>query len=161
VRRLNPLATVVKAESVVSVESPGEIQGKRVLAIEDGPTLTHGDMSFGAGVVAARRNGASVVVDPRPWATASLREIYEKYSVGPVLPAMGYSPAQIADLESTINAAEADLVLIATPIDLRKLLRIDKPALRVAYELREIGSPNLDEVLAPVIQRANAASPRT
>ncbi|MGH2820122.1 MAG: cyclic 2,3-diphosphoglycerate synthase [Actinomycetota bacterium] len=161
VKRLNPLATVVKAESVVSVESPGEIQGKRVLAIEDGPTLTHGDMSFGAGVVAARRNGASVVVDPRPWATAGLREIYEKYSVGPVLPAMGYSPAQIADLESTINAADADMVLIATPIDLRKLLRIDKPALRVAYELREIGSPNLDEVLAPIIHRANAASPRS
>ena len=147
---VNPLATVIRAESAVEVEDPGSIKGKRVLAIEDGPTLTHGDMTYGAGVVAARRNGAAEVVDPRPWATESLREVYAKYAVGPVLPAMGYSPGQIADLETTINAAEVDVVLIATPIDLRKLLRIDRPALRVSYELEEVGSPTLEDVLRPV-----------
>jgi predicted GTPase len=146
----------VRAESVVSVDHPEEIAGKRVLVIEDGPTLTHGDMTYGAGVVAARRNGAAEIVDPRPWATASLREIYARYPVGPLLPAMGYRPEQIADLETTINAADVDLVLIATPIDLRKLLRIDRPALRVAYELAEIGVPTIEDVLAPIIARANA-----
>lgn len=151
IQTVNPLATVIRAESVVSVEDSDSIAGKRVLAIEDGPTLTHGNMSYGAGVVAARRFGAAEVVDPRPWATASLAEVYDKYEVGPVVPAMGYSPQQIADLEATINGAEVDLVLIATPIDLRKLLRIDRPALRVSYELSEVGSPNMEEVLAPLI----------
>lgn len=150
IQTVNPLATVIRAESVVTVEDSASIAGKRVLAIEDGPTLTHGNMSYGAGVVAARRFGAAEVVDPRPWATASLGEVYDKYRVGPVLPAMGYSPQQIADLETTINTADVDLVLIATPIDLRKLLRIDRPALRVSYELSEVGSPNMEEVLAPL-----------
>jgi predicted GTPase len=151
IARSNSSAAVVLAESVVSVEDGEEIRGKRVLVIEDGPTLTHGDMSYGAGVVAAKRNDAAVIVDPRPWATPALRDIYERYAVGPVLPAMGYTPEQIADLESTINAADCDLVLVATPIDLRRLIRIDRPALRVSYELKEVGSPALEDVLVPVI----------
>jgi predicted GTPase len=153
IARSNPSAAVVLAESVVSVEDGEEIQGKRVLVIEDGPTLTHGEMSYGAGVVAAKRNQAAEIVDPRRWATAALREIYERHAVGPILPAMGYSPEQIADLESTINAADCDLVLVATPIDLRRLIRIDRPALRVSYELKEVGSPTLEAVLEPVIRR--------
>jgi predicted GTPase len=157
---LNPLAAVVRAESVVSVEKPELIAGTRVLVIEDGPTLTHGDMTFGAGVVAARRNGAAEIVDPRPWATASLKEIYARYPVGPLLPAMGYRPEQIADLETTINATDADLVLIATPIDLRKLLRIDRPALRVSYDLAEIGVPTIEDVVAPVVARSGAGPRR-
>ena len=153
---LNPLAAVVRAESVVSVESPDLIAGRRVLVIEDGPTLTHGDMTFGAGVVAAKRNGAAEIVDPRPWATAGLKEIYARYPVGPLIPAMGYRPEQIADLETTINATDADLVLIATPIDLRKLLRIDRPALRVSYDLAEIGVPTIEDVVASVVARSSA-----
>jgi predicted GTPase len=153
IARSNPTAAVVLAESVVSVEDGEQIRGKRVLVIEDGPTLTHGEMSFGAGVVAAKRHGASEIVDPRRWATPSLVETYERYAIGPVLPAMGYSPEQIADLESTINATDCDLVLVATPIDLRRLIRIDRPALRVSYELKEVGSPTLEYVLAPVMRR--------
>jgi predicted GTPase len=153
IARSNSSAAVVLAESVVSVEEGEEIRGKRVLVIEDGPTLTHGEMSYGAGVVAAKRHGAMEIVDPRRWAAPSLREVYEKYPVGPVLPTMGYSPEQIADLEATINAAECDLVLVATPIDLRRLIRIDRPALRVSYELKELRSPTLEDVLAPVIRR--------
>lgn len=151
IERVNRRAMVVRAESIVTVESPEKIAGKRVLCVEDGPTLTHGNMKFGAGVVAARRNGAAEIVDPRPWATASLKEVYEMYEVGPVLPAMGYSPEQIADLEATIKATPADLVLIATPVDLRKQIKIEKPALRVSYELKEVGEPTLEDVLAPVL----------
>jgi predicted GTPase len=154
IARSNSSAAVVLAESVVSVEDGEEIRGKRVLVIEDGPTLTHGEMSYGAGVVAARRHGAAEILDPRRWATPALRETYERYAVGPILPAMGYSPDQIADLESTINAADCDLVLVATPIDLRRLIRIDRPALRVSYELKEIGSPTLEDVLGPLIRGA-------
>lgn len=154
VARLNPGASVVEAESTVEVEE-GEIglAGKRVLVIEDGPTLTHGDMKYGAGVVAARRGGAEVV-DPRPWAASSIRDVYETYDVGPVLPAMGYSRDQREDLEKTINTAEADLVLIATPIDLRKILDIEKPALRVSYELKEKGEPRLKGLIEEALDRA-------
>lgn len=151
VKRLNPDAIVVKAESVVTTEDSAMIAGKRVLVVEDGPTLTHGDMDFGAGVVAAKQWGAAEIVDPRPWATKSLKDVYERFRVGPVVPAMGYGPEQISDLESMINAADVDLVLIATPVDLRKLIRIDRPALRVSYELNEIGSPTLTDVLASLI----------
>jgi predicted GTPase len=151
IARCNSSAAVVLAESVVSVEDGQRISGKRVLVIEDGPTLTHGEMSYGAGFVAAKRHGASEIVDPRRWATPGLREVYDKYPVGPVLPTMGYSPEQIRDLESTINAADCDLVLVATPIDLRRLIRIDRPALRVSYELKEVGSPTLEDVLTPVM----------
>jgi predicted GTPase len=149
----NPRAQVVLAESVVEVEDPSAVAGKRVLVVEDGPTLTHGEMAYGAGVVAARRHGAAEIVDPRAWAAPSILEVYARYRVGPLLPAMGYRPEQVADLEQTINAADADLVLIATPVDLRKLLRIDKPALRVSYELRESGSPTLDDVLEPLVRQ--------
>lgn len=143
---LNPAAEVVLAESTIAIDGGEDIAGKRVLIIEDGPTLTHGDMKFGAGVVAAQRNGAEVV-DPRPWATSTIKEIYETYDVGPVLPAMGYSSAQISDMEETINNSDVDLVLIATPIDLRKLIDIRHPALRVSYELTERGS-GLTDALA-------------
>ena len=153
IQRLNPRAQVVRAESTVTVDSPDSIKGKRVLVIEDGPTLTHGEMTYGAGVVAARRNGAAEIVDPRPWAAASLKGVFNKYEVGPVLPAMGYSSEQIADMQETINATEADVVIIATPIDLRKLIDIDKPALRVSYELSEIGNPDMEDVLAEIVQK--------
>jgi predicted GTPase len=151
--RANPEAAIVLAESVVEVEDPAAVAGKRVLVVEDGPTLTHGEMLYGAGVVAAKRYGAAQIVDPRTWAAPSIREVYVKYRVGPLLPAMGYSPGQVADLEETINAADVDLVLVATPVDLRRIVQIDKPALRVSYELREVGTPTLEDVLAPLISR--------
>jgi len=152
IERANPIATVVKAESLVTAENSDQIAGKRVLVIEDGPTLTHGEMSYGAGVVAARRFGAAEIIDPRQFATATIREVYEKYEVGPVIPAMGYSSEQRQDLEKTINSAGADLVLIATPIDLRKLIEIDAPALKVSYELSEVGRPNLSDALAEILK---------
>lgn len=152
IERANPIATVVKAESLVTAEDSDQIAGKRVLVIEDGPTLTHGEMSYGAGVVAARRFGAAEIIDPRQFATATIREVYEKYDVGPVIPAMGYSSDQRQDLEKTINSAGADLVLIATPIDLRKLIEIDAPALKVSYELSEVGQPNLSDALAEILK---------
>lgn len=153
VRAANPGATVVMAESPVTVDDPGALAGKRVLVVEDGPTLTHGDMKFGAGVVAARRAGAEVV-DPRPFAVGSLQETFRRYEVGPVLPAMGYSPGQLEEMRRTIEAADCELVVIATPIDLRALVEIDKPAVRVTYELQEAeGSPTIADVLAPVLDR--------
>jgi len=150
--RLNPGAVVVKADSAVTVEEPERIAGKRVLVVEDGPTLTHGEMKYGAGVVAARRNGASEIVDPRRWAVGTIEETFRKYDVGPVLPAMGYSDEQLAEMEKIIDQTEADVVVIASPIDLRHLIDIRKPALRVRYELEEIpGSPTIRDVLAPVM----------
>jgi predicted GTPase len=148
VHRLNPAAIVIRARSPVTVEDPGSIRGKRVLVIEDGPTLTHGEMTYGAGVVAARAHGAGELVDPRPWVVGSLREAYERYSIGPVLPAMGYSPTQLAELEQTIDAVPCDVVLIATPVDLSKVARISKPSVRVRYELEEEeGQPTLEAIL--------------
>ncbi|MFQ6047494.1 MAG: cyclic 2,3-diphosphoglycerate synthase [Gemmatimonadales bacterium] len=148
VRALNPRATVVRAESPIMVEDAGAIRGKRVLAVEDGPTLTHGEMAFGAAWVAAERHGAAEIVDPRPYAVGSIRETFDAYpTTGAVLPAMGYGTDQIAELEETINATPADLVLVGTPIDLRRLISIAKPAQRVRYELREVGSPNLEGLL--------------
>lgn len=153
IEKVNPGAAIVKAESEVSVEDPSMISGRRVLVVEDGPTLTHGGMAFGAGVVAAKRWGASEIIDPRPWASKSLREVLERYEVGPLLPAMGYSAEQISDLEATINAADCDLVLNATPVDLRRLIRIDRPVLRVSYELKEVGHPDLEDILAPLVAK--------
>lgn len=153
IEKVNPGAAIVKAESEVSVEDPSMISGRRVLVVEDGPTLTHGGMVFGAGVVAAKRWGASEIIDPRPWASKSLREVLERYEVGPLLPAMGYSAEQISDLEATINAADCDLVLNATPVDLRRLIRIDRPVLRVSYELKEVGHPDLEDILAPLVAK--------
>jgi predicted GTPase len=152
IRGANPDATVVRANSRVTVDEPDAIAGKRVLVVEDGPTLTHGDMKFGAGVVAARAHGAAEIVDPRPWAVGTIEETFRKYEVGPVLPAMGYSDEQLGELEKIIDAAEADLVLVGTPIDLRRVIDIRKPALRVRYDLEVLpDSPSLADVLRPVL----------
>jgi predicted GTPase len=148
---VNPRATVIKAASPVTVDNPDLLRGKRVVVIEDGPTLTHGEMKYGAGVVAANQGGATVV-DPRPYATGTLKATYEKYDVGPVLPAMGYSQQQLDEMREMIDAADCDLVVIATPIDLRSLIDISKPAVRVTYELKEQeGSPTIRDALAPVL----------
>ncbi|HBY95624.1 MAG TPA: GTPase, partial [Chloroflexi bacterium] len=148
VAELNPQALVVDAASPIFVEQPEQIREQRVLVIEDGPTLTHGEMAYGAGVVAARRYGAAEMVDPRPYAVGSIRETFEKYpATGPVLPAMGYGPEQIADLQETIRRTPADLVIIATPVDLRRLITFETPAVRVRYELQEIGEPTLAQLL--------------
>jgi len=154
VRALNPRAAVVRGASPLFVDDPLAIQGKRVLVIEDGPTLTHGEMTYGAGVVAARQFGAAEIVDPRPYAVRSIAATYQKYpNTGAVLPAMGYGPEQIADLEETINRTPVDLVLVATPIDLARLVDIDKPSQRVRYELQEIGRPTLTELLGGRFKR--------
>jgi predicted GTPase len=148
IRALNPRALVVDAASPISVDDPATIAGKRVLAIEDGPTLTHGGMGYGAGVLAARRHGAAEVVDPRPYAVGSIRDTFAAYpGIGPLLPAMGYGDQQIRDLEATIEATPAEVVLVATPVDLRRIVRIRKPALRVRYELEEVGHPDLVDAL--------------
>ncbi len=148
VRGVNPRATIVEAASPIFVEDPSSIRGKRVLVVEDGPTLTHGEMAYGAGVVAANKFGALEIVDPRPFAVGSIRATFAKYpTTGPVLPAMGYSDEQTKELEATINAAPVDLVLIATPIDLRRIVDIKHPTDRVRYELQEIGQPTLTDVL--------------
>jgi predicted GTPase len=152
IAEVNPSATVVQANSKVTVDDPQTIAGKRVLVIEDGPTLTHGEMKFGAGVVAARANGAREVVDPRPWAIGTIADTFRKYDVGPVLPAMGYSAGQLAEMEKIIDSADVDVVLIGTPIDLRRVIDIRKPALRVRYDLEILpGSPDLPELLRPVL----------
>ncbi len=145
---VNPNAMVIEAASPIFVEDYHLIQGKRVLAVEDGPTLTHGEMQYGAAVVAAQKFGAAELVDPRPYTVGTITETFEKYpEIGTLLPAMGYSPQQIRDLEETINRTEADLVIVGTPIDLRKLVKLNKPAVRVIYELQEIGSPDLTDAL--------------
>jgi predicted GTPase len=152
VAEVNPTATVILGRSPVTVEEGADIAGKRVLVIEDGPTLTHGEMQYGAGVVAARELGAAEIIDPRSWAVGSMRDVYAKYDVGPVLPAMGYSDEQLREFEQMINAAGADTVLIATPIDLRKLVHIEAPAFRVSYELEEVeGSPTVVDALQPLL----------
>jgi predicted GTPase len=148
VRQVNPGAVIVKAASPIYVDDPAAIRGKRVLVIEDGPTLTHGEMAYGAGVVAANYFDAAEIIDPRPYAVRSIAATYEKYpTTGAVLPAMGYGGDQMADLEETINRTPADMVIIATPIDLGKLIDIKLPHQRVRYELQEIGQPTLTELL--------------
>lgn len=148
-RKLNPEATIIEGASPLFVEDPEMIKGKKVLVVEDGPTLTHGEMKYGAGVVAAKKYGAAELVDPRPYTVASITETYEKYTgIGVLLPAMGYGEQQIKDLETTINNTPCDAVVIGTPIDLRKLIKIDKPSTRVTYELQEIGAVTLKDVLA-------------
>jgi predicted GTPase len=143
----NPDAVIVEARSPITVEQGTSLAGKRVLVVEDGPTLTHGEMDHGAGVVAARRAGASIV-DPRPWAVGSIKEVFDNYPhIGALLPAMGYSVEQREELARTINSAEADVVLIATPIDLRKVCDIEKPAVRAIYELEEVSIPTLGDVI--------------
>jgi predicted GTPase len=148
VREANPTAIIVEAASPISVENPDAIRGKRVLVVEDGPTLTHGEMAYGAGVVAARRYGASEIIDPRPYAVRSIADTFAKYpNTGALLPAMGYGEDQIKDLEETINATPCDLVIIGTPIDLRRVVNIKQSSDRVHYDLQVIGKPSLEEIL--------------
>jgi predicted GTPase len=147
IETVNPNAAIVQARSPISIEHGAELAGKKVLVVEDGPTLTHGEMSYGAGVVAARRAGASLV-DARPFASGSIRDVFDKYPhIGALLPAMGYSASQRKDLADTINSSDADAVLIATPIDLRKVCDLEKPAYRATYELDVISSPSLADIL--------------
>ncbi len=148
IEKYSPNAKIVKAESPVLVNNPGRINGKRVLVVEDGPTLTHGGMPYGAGVIAAKTYGAAEIVDPRPYASGTIKETFELYpDVGHLLPAMGYSEEQIHDLEKTINSVDCDLVLFATPIHLTQILSINKQAIRVRYEYKDHGSPLLEEIL--------------
>ena len=153
ITRHAPSAEIVLAESPVLVNHPELIRGKRVLVVEDGPTLTHGGMSYGAGLIAAREHGAVEIIDPRPYAAETIGETYRLYPhIGPVLPAMGYSPHQISDLQETINRAVCDLVLFATPIHLTRILTINKPTLRVRYEYKDHGPPLLDDLLLSRLQ---------
>ncbi len=147
-RSVNPNALFIEGASPLFVDDPLVIHGKRVLVVEDGPTLTHGEMAYGAGWVAARRFGAKEILDPRPYAVGSIKETYAKYpTTGNVLPAMGYGDQQTKELEETINRTDADLVIIGTPIDLSRVINIKKPTQRVRYELQEIGKPTLEELL--------------
>jgi len=149
---VNPRATVLKADSPITVDDPSAVKGKKVLVIEDGPTLTHGEMKYGAGHVAAKQFGAAEIVDPRPYAKGSLKGVFEKYNhLSDVLPAMGYGDDQVSELEETIRATPCDLVLIGTPIDLGRLLTIDKPSQRVRYDLREHDSSVLEAALSKVL----------
>ena len=148
VNRINPEALVVDAASPIFVDNPKLITGKSVLVVEDGPTLTHGEMTYGAGMLAAQKYSAREIVDPRPYIVGSIKETFNDYpDIGPLLPAMGYGKKQVADLERTINKARCDSVVIATPIDLGRLLKMNKPSTRVRYELQEIGRPDLEEIL--------------
>jgi len=148
IRALNPRAQVVDAASPIAVDRPAEIKGKRVLVVEDGPTLTHGEMAYGSGTVAARVHGAAEIVDPRPFVTGKILRTFEKYPrIGALLPAVGYGEEQVADLEATIRRVPCDLVIVATPVDLTRIIRIDKPMLRVRYSLKEIGRPTLEDIL--------------
>lgn len=154
---INPRAALIQARSRITVDAPETIQGKRVLAIEDGPTLTHGEMAYGSGCIAAHRYGATALVDPKPAARGALPEIFARYPhIGPALPAMGYSPAQLDDLSATIAAVDCDAVIIATPVDLARLISIDKPSCRVRTDLEEIGHPDLMHIVYDFL-RARAA----
>ncbi|HNU23046.1 MAG TPA: GTPase, partial [Mesotoga sp.] len=154
----NPDAIVVDGASPITVEGgkASEIKGKRVLVVEDGPTLTHGGMRYGAGWVAAKKFGAGEIVDPRPYAVGSLIATYEKYNhLDQILPAMGYGEKQMKELEETINKADVDLVIIGTPIDLRRVIDIKKPAVRIGYELQEIGKPDLEDIIEEFLKKHN------
>jgi len=150
---VNPKATVINAASVIQIENPKLVKGKRVLVIEDGPTLTHGGMAYGAGTIAARQGGAAEIVDPRPYAVESIAEAFTKYpSIGPILPAIGYSTRQLQHLETTIARVNCDTVVVATPIDLSRIIHIKKPHTRVSYELQEVGTPNLEDILSEFVR---------
>jgi len=156
IAKVNPKAVVIDGASPIRVDHPEVIKGKRVLVVEDGPTLTHGEMKIGAGVVAARKYGADSLVDPRPFIVGRLKETYEIYpGIGTLLPAMGYGKEQLQDLEATINNTDCDAVVIGTPIDLNRLIRIEKPNTRVFYDLQEIGEPTLDDILTDFIKSMN------
>ncbi len=154
VEKWNPKAVVIDATSPIFVDDPDAIKGKKVLVVEDGPTLTHGEMRYGAGYIAAKKFGASEIIDPRPYAVGSIVETYKKYThLDVILPAMGYGEKQMKELEETINRSDADLVVIGTPIDLRRILNLNKPAVRIRYELQEIGKPDLEDVLKEFLNR--------
>ena len=154
IRRVNGRAVIIEAASPISVDHSEHITGKRVLVVEDGPTLTHGEMKFGAGVVAAEKFGASEIVDPRPWTVGTITATFKKYpNIGTLLPAMGYGDKQVKDLETTINKVPCDAVIIGTPIDLNRLIKIKKPTVRVSYDLQEIGRPDLTDVLKPFLKK--------
>lgn len=156
VAKVNPKAIVVDGASPIKVDNPDLIRGKRVLVIEDGPTLTHGEMKIGAGVVAAQKYGASELVDPRPYTVGKLTTTFQIYpNIGTLLPAMGYGDQQLKDLEATINNTDCDSVVIATPIDLNRIIKINKPSTRVYYDLQEIGDPNLDQILDSFLKKHN------
>jgi len=156
IKKVNPDAVIIDGASPIRVDNPSVIKGKKVLVIEDGPTLTHGEMKFGAGVVAARQFGAASLVDPRPFIVGRLKETFEIYpGIGTLLPAMGYGEEQLRDLETTINNTDCDSVIIGTPIDLNRVIRIDKPNTRVYYDLQEVGTPNLNMVLGDFIRSNN------
>jgi predicted GTPase len=154
IRSVNPNAIVVEAASPISVDDESVIRGKRVLVVEDGPTLTHGEMSYGAGVIAAKKFGAAEIVDPRPWTVDTIAATFKKYpKIGILLPAMGYGEHQVRDLETTINRVECDSVIIGTPIDLRRVINIRKPSVRVKYELAEITKPDMNDILTEFLKK--------
>ena len=158
IEKVAPKAIVVDGASPIRVDDPSVIKGKRVLVVEDGPTLTHGEMKIGAGVVAARKFGAAELIDPRPFTVGKLTETFEKYpNIGTLLPAMGYGEQQLRDLETTINNTDCDAVVIGTPIDLNRIIKIKKPSTRVWYDLQEIGSPNLEEVIDEFVKKHKLA----
>ncbi|MBN1836247.1 MAG: hypothetical protein JW820_10380 [Spirochaetales bacterium] len=154
IARVNPKAVVVDAASPIRVDDPRVIRGKRVLVIEDGPTLTHGNMKIGAGVVAARKYGAAELVDPRPFTVGRISETFQIYpNIGTLLPAMGYGEQQLADMEETINRCDAEAVIVATPIDLSRIIKLKKPSTRVFYDLQEIGEPTLEGILQDFVEK--------
>ena len=156
IKKVNPSAKIIKAESSITVDKPEIIKGKRVLVVEDGPTLTHGEMKIGAGTVAAKMFGAAGFVDPRPYTVGKLKDTFATYpEIGVLLPAMGYGEQQLKDLETTINNTDCDAVIIGTPIDLSRVININKPYTRVHYELSEIGTPNLDQILEDFMKQHN------
>lgn len=158
IEKVNPKAIVVDAASPIAVDDPSIIKGKRVLVVEDGPTLTHGEMKIGAGTVAARKFGAAELVDPRPFTVGKLSETFSIYpNIGTLLPAMGYGAQQLKDLETTINNTDCDSVVIGTPIDLKRIVKIKKPSTRVYYDLQEIGFPNLEGVLTDFVKKHKLA----
>jgi len=162
VESVNPLATVIFAKSPTTLDPGPSLLGARVLVVDDGPTLTHGEMPFGAGLVAARTAGAATIVDPRPFAVGSIKELYAKWpQLANVVPAMGYSEDQLRELEATINAADCDVVVTGTPIDLGRLITSRHPIRHVRYELEEVGSPTLADVLEPIVAQAKTAHPET
>ncbi|MEJ2720932.1 MAG: GTPase, partial [bacterium] len=155
VKERNPGATIVRAASPLTVRGDAsQIKGKRVLCVEDGPTLTHGEMKYGAAVVAAKQNGAGEILDPRPFAVGTIKETFEKYpGIGALLPAMGYGDRQVADLTATIDASDAELVVVGTPIDLTRVAKFSKPSVQVSYSLAEQGTPTFDEIIGEFVSK--------
>jgi len=153
-RAVNKRTVIVEADSPIFADNPSLIKGKNVLVVEDGPTLTHGGMQYGAGVIASKKYGAKNLIDPRPYAVGSIKKTFEKYPhIGPLLPAMGYGEEQVKELEKTIDSTKAEVVVIATPIDLRRILKIRKPSVRIGYELQEIGKPDLEDILKSFVRK--------